>query len=78
MPKILPTVAGGQAVVGDMDLLDLADELAEIARVTNDPATGRRLMQLVNRLLTAAGLPPEAGGGETPDHWLSEPVCAPC
>jgi len=62
-------------VSGEMDLMELADELAEIARTTNDPATGAQLMRVVNRLLTEVGLPPEAGGGETPDHWLSEPVC---
>lgn len=58
--------------------LELADELAEIARTTRDPLTGQRLMSLVRRLMEQAGLPPdEAGGGEPPNSWLSEPVCEP-
>ena len=61
-----------------IDPLALADELAEIARTTRDPLTGQRLMSLVRRLMEQAGLPPdEAGGGEPPSSWLSEPVCEP-
>ncbi len=59
-----------------LDLLKLADELAEIARTTTDAITGDKLMRLVDRLLTDSGLPgDEAGGGGAPSHWLSEPVC---
>ena len=41
------------------DLVDLASEIADIARSTTDPETGLRLMRLVHRLLTEAGLDPE-------------------
>jgi len=62
----------------EIDPLELADELAEIARTTRDSITGERLMSLVRRLMEQAGLPPdEAGGGEPPNSWLSEPVCEP-
>jgi hypothetical protein len=44
------------------DPIEIADTLAEIARQTQDPATGRRLMELVDRLLTEAGLPVERPG----------------
>jgi hypothetical protein len=61
------------------DIVGLAEELAEIARTTRDAVTGARLMHVVDRLLEEAGLPPpdDAGGGETPTGWLSEPVCRP-
>jgi hypothetical protein len=68
-------MAGALAVNGEIDLMELAGELAEIARKTSDPATGGQLIRVVNRLLTEAGLPPGVGGGGTPDRWLSEPVC---
>ncbi|MGA9013940.1 MAG: hypothetical protein WB509_15720 [Acetobacteraceae bacterium] len=57
-----------------VDPVDLARELAEIARTTTDPETGRRLAELVKRLLAAAGLPPddEAGGGEVPTEWVHQ------
>jgi hypothetical protein len=42
------------------DIVDLASEIAEIARSTTDAGTGLRLMQLVHRLLTKAGLDPES------------------
>jgi hypothetical protein len=41
------------------DIVELATEIAEIARRTTDPETGLRLMRLVHRLLTEAGLDPE-------------------
>ena len=47
------------------DIVDLANEIADIARGTTDPETGLRLMRLVHRLLTQAGLDPE------PDQDLS-------
>ena len=43
------------------DMVDLANEIAEIARTTTDADTGHRLMRLVHRLLTEAGLDPEPG-----------------
>jgi hypothetical protein len=62
-----------------IDLLELADELAEIARRTTDEITGERLMKVVERLLTENGLPSDDnGGGELPPgRLLSEPVCEP-
>lgn len=62
------------------NIVELADELAEIAKTTSDPATGMRLMKIVERLLVEAGLSPpdhEDGGGDVPTGWLSEPVCCP-
>jgi hypothetical protein len=50
-----------------VDAVTLARELAEIARTTTDVRTGRQLMEVVNRLLTEAGLSPD-GGGETPGN----------
>jgi hypothetical protein len=41
------------------DIVDLAGEIADIARSTTDAETGLRLMRLVHRLLTEAGLDPE-------------------
>jgi hypothetical protein len=41
-----------------IDLEELAHLIAEIARTTIDPDAGRRLMELVNTLLTAQGLEP--------------------
>ena len=57
-------------------IVDLADEIAEIARDTPDQATGRLLMELVHRLWTEAGLDAdeECGGGELPGEPLMEPV----
>ena len=39
------------------DPVEIASALAEIASRTDEPETARQLMELVNRLLTAAGLP---------------------
>ena len=60
------------------EIVDLADELAEIARETPDGQTGRLLMELVHRLWTDAGLDAdeEYGGGELPGEPLMEPVHA--
>ena len=50
-----------------IDPVELAQELAKIATSsTSDAATGRRLVQLVERLMQAAGLPPGKGEAETP------------
>lgn len=73
-------VLGGEARVmsDDLDPVELADELASIARSTQDPVTGARLLQVVRRLLTQAGLPADdLGGGGLPSPWVSEPVCEP-
>jgi hypothetical protein len=43
------------------DVVELAREIAEIASLTTDPETGRLLMELVERLLRQAGLPPGTG-----------------
>ena len=39
------------------DPVAIADTIAEIAAKTQEPETARQLMELVNRLLTQAGLP---------------------
>ncbi len=47
-----------EAVMADeIDPVELACEIAEIASTTRDPETGRRLVTLADRLLTPAGLP---------------------
>src|SRR5690348_17373953 len=53
---------GGPAM--HLDPIAIADALAEIASRTKEPETARQLMELVERLLSGAGLPPEdpAGG----------------
>jgi len=56
-----------------VDLMEVARELGEIAAASSDPETGRRLVNLVNRLLTAAGLPPDeeaSGGCDEPCDWV--------
>jgi hypothetical protein len=40
---------------------ELARAIAEIATDTKDPDTATRLMELVDQLLTEAGLPPAPG-----------------
>jgi hypothetical protein len=63
------------AMVDVNDYAELATELARIASETTDLNTGLRLMDIVHRLLTEAGLPEaDEGGGETPTGWLSEPM----
>jgi hypothetical protein len=60
-----------------ISIVELAHELAAIASTTMDPETGRLLTELVERLLEAAGLPPDdEGGGELPSEWYSAPVDA--
>ena len=39
------------------DPVEIANAIAEIASKTQEPVTARRLMELVDRLLTQAGLP---------------------
>jgi hypothetical protein len=47
-----------EVVMADaIDLVQLACDIAAIASTTGDPETGRRLVNLVDRLLTTAGLP---------------------
>jgi hypothetical protein len=41
-----------------IDLVELAHEIATIASTTTDPETGRRLLELVEKLMRVAGLPP--------------------
>jgi hypothetical protein len=48
---------GDGAVADQIDVIELARELAEIARTTTDAKTGERLIELINRLLREAGLP---------------------
>lgn len=62
---------------GEFDPVDLADELAEIARATRDPATATRLLDLTQRLLAGAGLEEDDdGGGEMPNGWRADLACA--
>jgi hypothetical protein len=42
-----------------LDPVKIANTVAEIASKSSEPETARQLMELVNRLLTQAGLPPE-------------------
>jgi len=44
-----------------IDVVELAHELTRIASATRDPDTGRQLMEVVERILRAAGLPPGSG-----------------
>jgi hypothetical protein len=47
------------AVMADkIDVAELAREIAKIASTTCDPETGRRLMEIVEILMRAVGLPP--------------------
>ncbi len=41
-----------------IDVAELAREIAKIASTTSDPETGRRLMEIVEILMRAVGLPP--------------------
>jgi len=51
-----------------IDVLELATEIAEIAGTTTDRKAARRLLDLADRLLSEAGLPPLTGegGGDPP------------
>lgn len=74
--------SAGTNVFGDramtINLLELAEEIAEIARTTTDAETGMKLVRLAQRLLSEAGLPDEnAGGGSSPGRRLSAPADPP-
>lgn len=65
-----------------MDAVGLADRLAEIARTTTDPETGRLVMEIVHDLMTDAGLldgeDHEGGGEPPPGDWRNAaPVDCP-
>jgi hypothetical protein len=48
------------------DPVELATELASIASATSEVETARQLIEIVQRLLADAGLPPDdEGSGET-------------
>ena len=55
------------------NILELADELAEIARTARDNATGDRLIKIADRLLAEAGLPVVTGARRTAASYLSPP-----
>jgi hypothetical protein len=59
-----------------VNILPVVDAIAEIARTTHDPETARLLMELAQRLLEEAGLPPDdhRGGGELQNGWVSDLV----
>lgn len=44
-----------------IDPVELAHEIARIASTTTDPESGRLLLELVEKLMQAAGLPPRDG-----------------
>jgi hypothetical protein len=51
-------------MANNVDLEELARVIAEIASTTNDPDTAQRLMELVRRLITEAGVrPPDNHAG---------------
>jgi hypothetical protein len=58
----------------EIDYVELASEIAEIARTTTDPDTGGKLVKLAGRLLCEAGVPDHehGGGGALPGGWPSE------
>lgn len=58
---VLRVLIGGAVMMDKIDPMELARELARIASTTTDEETGRRLMEIVERILQAAGLP--RGGG---------------
>jgi hypothetical protein len=57
---------------GDMadtiDPVELAQEIAGIASASAEATTARRLLELVDRLLTQAGLPPSAPSEAVTHH----------
>ena len=58
-------------MVSRIDLLQLAAEIAEIAAATSERETARRLLELVDQLLSRAGLPDASeGGGDPPPGAL--------
>ena len=75
----MEVVSGGVTMNDTIDAVELAHELAEIARTTTDADTGRRLIEVVERLLVAAGLPLDdgEGGGELPTDGVSHPANCP-
>jgi hypothetical protein len=52
-------------MTNQVDIVELAREIARIAGKTTDPATGLLLMELVERLLRTVGMPP--GSDQGPD-----------
>ncbi len=58
----MQALIGGAANMNNkIDVVELSRELAEIARRSTDPETGRLLMEVIERLLNEAGLPPGRG-----------------
>jgi hypothetical protein len=55
-----PSLEG--AVMSDkIDVMELAHELTKIASTTRDPETGRQLIEVLEKILGAMGLPPAHG-----------------
>jgi hypothetical protein len=44
-----------------IDVMELAHELTKIASTTRDPETGRQLIEVLEKILGAMGLPPAHG-----------------
>jgi hypothetical protein len=76
-----------------IDLVDLTHTIAEIANKSREPDIAIALMELVDRLLTEAGLPPagresgvgsialssaKASGKESPSLSMSQVSASPC
>jgi hypothetical protein len=78
--NFIPIISDGGfrrvVMTGETDLVQFAAEIAEIARITTDPAMGEKLIRLAGRLLAEARLP-DAGGGDPPSHWFSVPADCP-
>jgi hypothetical protein len=51
-----------------IDIVELAHTLAKIATKSSEPETAMALMELVNQLLTEAGLPPAPTHSAGPRH----------
>jgi hypothetical protein len=49
-----------------IDLIELAFAMAKIASESREPDIAMALLELVDRLLTEAGLPPAPTGGDPP------------
>jgi hypothetical protein len=44
-------------MVGTIDIMELARQIAKIASSTTDPETGHQLMEILEMLMRSAGLP---------------------
>ena len=61
-----PDRVRGSDMASITDVVELARIVSSIASTTTDPETAAQLMELADRLLTEAGLPPAPGDGPLP------------